>query len=1381
LREGRVSNSPQLAADITFHPGDIVFATDVRGRIIYWNAEAERVLGYPADDVVGVPLDTICPLRRGGAHIEIAAILAGQEFAGGVECRSRTGASLALYVYATSGRSDSGKTDVVVFVARDVSQFWRAEEAVRQSEEKYRLLFDNSSDAVMIAGTDGGVLEVNRAGVRMTGYSAGELRRMTLLHLVPPEQRRDVQLAVAALLQTGTVTTVVELIARGGSVTAVEVSASVVNVAGERRVLAIARDVTTRARAERSIRQSELKYRKIFETVSDGMFLESPDGQILDVNENACGLLGYTKSELLRRKVENLVPPEAKTWLLGVTGAILKHGEFRAETVYVRKDGTHVPVERVATLMELDDGPAVLAMVRDITKRKSAEQALRDEKERAQRYLDVAGVMLVVLDRAGRVRLANRKACDVLGRSETELMGRSWFDYCVPARAREAVYAEFQRLVSGSGEGSEHYENAVLTADGRERIVAWRNIVLTDKAGAVAGTLSSGEDITERRRAEDALRDSEERYRTVFETTGTATIIIEEDTTVPLVNREFERLTGYARDEVVGRSWTEFVHKDDLARMQEYHRARRRDAAGAPRNYEFRLIDKSGAVRDCYLTIDLIPGTKTSVASFVDVTERRRGERALAESEEQYRTLFNDAPIGIYRTTPDGRVLMVNPVLLAMLGVRSVSELATRNLEKAGYYGPTYPRSQFKERIERDGEVQGLEAEWVRADGATISVRENARLVRDPAGAVLYYEGTVEDITERKRAAEALEESEENFRALADNASDGIMIATGGEGVVVYANQRSAEILGYELEEVRRLNYLALVHPDQRTLQAARYRQRLAGEPAPVRYETVLFRKNRTAAPVDVAAARTKWHGQPASLVVIRDIGEHRHVKQALQESEREYLAALDAMPDAVHVIDAGLRILVANRGLGRWLRDLGLDPDIVGKTLPQAFPFLSEDAVDEYRRIFETHGSSVTKEKHVIGGREVSAEVSKTPVLEGGKVARIITVLRDVTERGRMLAALAASESRYRTLVESMQDGVYYLDAEGRFTFVNDAIVRRSGRPRSWWLGRDQVSVVRPEDRERVRLAFKKVMRGESVALYEAGHPLATGEVLFVELSAAPQVENGRVVGLIGISRDITARKRAEKRIQETEEQYRRLVELSPDGIAVHQDGRIVMVNPAGASILGYAEPAAMIGRPVLDFVNPDDHPRVVERIARVMEHGKPGELTEERFVRKDGSLVPVEVVNAPFYWRGRPAVQVVVRDITARKRAEAELRESEERFRRLVESSPEGIAVYQDGTVVLANRACARMLGLEDPAELIGQRASTLVHPDDLPRVEAVDAQVRSAAHKPGAGPLSVRFLRRDGSSVAAEVVGALTTWKGQPALQIMIRVNSVQQCSG
>jgi PAS domain S-box-containing protein len=260
-----------------------------------------------------------------------------------------------------------------------------------------------------------------------------------------------------------------------------------------------------------------------------------------------------------------------------------------------------------------------VASLLDITERKRAEEALRESEERFRAVFDSAEDSVFIKDRnlkytqvnPAMERLFELPASELIGRTDKDLFGQE-----AGAHIRQID----SRVLGGETVEGEHAK----PVKGVTRTFHVIKVPMRDADGEITGLCGIARDVTERKRAEEALRESEEKYRTTFESTGTATIIIEEDTTLSMVNSQFEKLSGYSKKEIEGKkSWTEFIVKDDLERMKEYHRLRRIAEDSAPGSYEFRFIDKYGVVKDIFLTSNIIPGTKKSVASLLDITERK--------------------------------------------------------------------------------------------------------------------------------------------------------------------------------------------------------------------------------------------------------------------------------------------------------------------------------------------------------------------------------------------------------------------------------------------------------------------------------------------------------------------------------------------------------------------------------------------------------------------------------------------------------------------------------------------------------------------------------------------------------------------------------------
>ena len=251
---------------------------------------------------------------------------------------------------------------------------------------------------------------------------------------------------------------------------------------------------------------------------------------------------------------------------------------------------------------------------------------------------------------------------------------------------------------------------------------------------------------------------------------------------------------------------------------------------------------------------------------------------------------------------------------------------------------------------------------------------------------------------------------------------------------------------------------------------------------------------------------------------------------------------------------------------------------------------------------------------------------------------------------------ALRQSEERYRTMIEYANDMIWTLDIQGRFTFYNHQAETISGRQLKDWSKKSFAPLIHPDDIKIVNKVFRKTLSGEpqhyTVRVYKKN-----GDIIILSVNTAPIYENGKVAGTVSFGRNITKRIQAEQALRESEEKYRKITELSPDGIAIEVDNKIVFVNTAGARILGAENPEQLIGTSVTDIVHPDYHQIVKKLMFQLKEEEKEVSLYEQKYIRLDGTVVDVEVGAGFVTYMGKLATQVFVRDISKRKQAEEAL----------------------------------------------------------------------------------------------------------------------------
>ena len=271
----------------------------------------------------------------------------------------------------------------------------------------------------------------------------------------------------------------------------------------------------------------------------------------------------------------------------------------------------------------------------------------------------------------------------------------------------------------------------------------------------------------------------------------------------------------------------------------------------------------------------------------------------------------------------------------------------------------------------------------------------------------------------------------------------------------------------------------------------------------------------------------------------------------------------------------------------------------------------------------------------------------------------------KEAAEFGRVEKSLRHIGINWASLLDNINDGVYILNRKGYFVYVNRVIELRSGIPLDKFVRLHFLDIVNEKDHEHVNTNFERVMRGEDVPPYELEYTRANGTSLVVETNTKAIYQGDEIVGLQGVSRNVTERRQAEEAIRQSEEKYRSVVERSTDGVAIIQDGLIKYANPALTKMTGYD--SEVLNTPFISYIHPQEMDRVMRFYQRRMAGAEAPARYESALTHKDGTRIEAEMDGGIILYEGKPANLVIIRDITDRKRAENELRQSRELLRGL------------------------------------------------------------------------------------------------------------------
>ncbi len=643
------------------------------------------------------------------------------------------------------------------------------EETLRRSEEKYRNILESMEEGYYEENLAGSFTFFNDSMCRIYGYSREELMGMNYRQFTDKETAKKLFQVFNEIYKTGNtnISYSYELIRKDGAKRYIEASASIKKDSLDKPIgfRGIIRDVTSRKQAEEALGKSEERYHTLLDNASDAILLANEDGNLLEVNKKAEELLGYTKQELLGINITNIHPPKEMENIINGFKKIKQNGLGTVNnTEVLRKDGKKVFVDISGSVIEYGGKKIFQGIFRDITERKKMEEALHKSEEKYRNILESIQEGYFELDLDGNYTFANEANCRFLGYTKEELIGMNYRRHTNEKTAKK-LYQPYNELYL-TGKPIDTLEIESIRKDGTKAIHETSVSLIRDNKGKPIGFRGVSRDVTERKKMEEDVRTGEEKYRTILENIDDGYYEIDLEGNYTFANNAEAKILGYTKEELLGMNSRQYM--DETNSKKTYNVFRELYRTGKPiEALEMEVIKKDGTKAINETSVSLIVNFEGKRIGFRgitrDITKRRQMEEALRQSEEKYRTILENMEEGYFEIDLVGKYTFVNNAECRNLGYPKEELIGMNNRQ---YQDEATSRKMYQvfNNMYKTGEpIKIIDLEIIRKDGTKKFNEISVALIRDPKGKKIGFSGVSRDITERKRAEDALKKNQEEL------------------------------------------------------------------------------------------------------------------------------------------------------------------------------------------------------------------------------------------------------------------------------------------------------------------------------------------------------------------------------------------------------------------------------------------------------------------------------------------------------------------------------------------------------------------------------------------------------------------------------------------